>query len=159
MVQGAAPCGDTTLLTLNIANAGTRVEQGTVILQLGQHSSFLSSTSTPSSVVGNTITWTFEELNFHEVRSIVAHVTTPSVGSIGEPWLHQLQVDALDDGGDILSTTNATLGGAVPVPMTPTTSRYTPPVMARQGPSAWTPPSWTTPSVSRTPARHPPSMW
>jgi hypothetical protein len=113
MVQGTTACGDTTYLSLNIANAGTRVEQGTVILQLGQHSSFLSSTSTPSSVVGNTITWTFEELNFHEVRSIVAHVTTPSFGYIGEPWLHQLQVDALDDGGDILSTTNATLGGAV----------------------------------------------
>jgi hypothetical protein len=113
MVQGAATCGDTTYLSLNIANAGTRVEQGMVILQLGQYTSFQGSTSTPSSVIGNTITWTFEELNFHEVRSIVARVITPSVGSIGEPWLHQLQVDALDDGGDILSTTNATLGGAV----------------------------------------------
>jgi hypothetical protein len=113
MVQGAVPCGTQAQLFINLANAGTRIEQGSVTLQLDQNATFIGSIPAPSSIIGNTITWTFEELYYFEVRSILAQVTTPSVGSIGEPWLHQLQVDALDDGGDILSTTNATLGGTV----------------------------------------------
>ncbi len=113
MVQGNVPCGATTFLSLNIANAGTRIEQGTLTLQLAQYASFQSSVPAPTSVVGNTITWTFEGLNIQEVRSIVALVTTPTLGSIGSQWNHVLQVVTVDDGGGVLWTTYATLGGEV----------------------------------------------
>jgi hypothetical protein len=113
MVQGNVPCGATTFLALNIANAGTRIEQGTVTLQLAQFASFQSSVPAPISIAGNTITWAFEDLNIQEVRSITALVTTPTIGSIGDQWNHVLQVVSVDDGGGVLSTTNATLGGTV----------------------------------------------
>jgi hypothetical protein len=113
LTLGTGPCGDSTYLSISIINTGTRIEQGTIALQLHPSFFFVASSTIPESQVGNTITWTFDDLGVQEVRSIVAVVTTPPTTMAGELWFHSLQVNVLDDDGAVLTSANSTLEGTV----------------------------------------------
>ncbi|MEZ4740542.1 MAG: VCBS repeat-containing protein, partial [Flavobacteriales bacterium] len=74
---GTGPCGSTVHSWLSYRNLGTRIEQGTITLELDPVFSFVSSIPPPSTIVGNTLTWEFDSLNWFAIGQIPMEIQLP----------------------------------------------------------------------------------
>ncbi|MBL7939944.1 MAG: VCBS repeat-containing protein [Flavobacteriales bacterium] len=95
LVLGSAPCGSTSSLWLALRNAGTRVEEGSVMLALDDRFGFLSSTPPPTTATAELITWDFADLALFQQRTITVQVLQPAVEFIDSTWTHLLTVSTL----------------------------------------------------------------
>lgn len=91
-------CGGRTHLWVSYANQGTRVESGTITLELDPLYGYVSATPAPDQVVGNVLTWSFDTLSYFEVRSIDVVADWPDVASIGALLTSTLTIVALEQG-------------------------------------------------------------
>ncbi|MBK9146831.1 MAG: T9SS type A sorting domain-containing protein [Flavobacteriales bacterium] len=107
IVIGNGPCGTTAPLWLNYANQGTRVEQGTITLQLDAAMTLVASVPPPANQAGNLFTWTFDSLGYFEVRSIALHVTRPGLASMGTTVNSTVAVTTLSPGGSVTGSFQA----------------------------------------------------
>lgn len=100
LILGSAPCASTAYSWLSYLNQGTRVEQGTIVLELDPLFTFLNSVPPPSLIVGNTLTWDFDSLGWFEIGQIVLEVELPSTDSIGSLWTNTTTVTTVDSLGN-----------------------------------------------------------
>ncbi len=103
-LSAGAPCGFTGYAWISYSNQGTRVEQGTVTLELDTLFPFVSSEPPPTSILGNTITWAFDSLGLFGIGSIALVVTMPLPETVGTPWQNSLVVETVNDMGDVTGT-------------------------------------------------------
>jgi uncharacterized repeat protein (TIGR01451 family) len=83
VVLGTAPCSAHNALWLSLRNMGTRIESGTVSLKLDSLFEFIGSGASPISILGDSISWSFDSLGYFQVHTIPVTVRMPSVDHIG----------------------------------------------------------------------------
>ncbi|NOQ73994.1 MAG: hypothetical protein GQ574_18455 [Crocinitomix sp.] len=69
---------------VTIENTGTTIPSGTIVLELDPAIEFVSSEIEPESIVGNKITWAYEDLMFFETLTIPLVVLFPVPDDVGE---------------------------------------------------------------------------
>lgn len=94
---GPAPCAGTAHSWLSYVNQGTRIEQGTITLELDPLFTFISSSPSPSLIAGNTLTWDFDSLAWFDFGQITMDIELPPVGS---DWTNITTVTTVDDQGN-----------------------------------------------------------
>lgn len=100
LIVGTAPCGDTAQCWVSYLNEGTRIEQGTITLELDPLFGFISSVPLPVSAIGNTITWEFDSLGYFEAGLIELQLQLPPSGSSGTSWANNTTVTTVDSLGN-----------------------------------------------------------
>lgn len=70
-------CNDTINYWLHVENSGTMLASGVMHLELDDSLSYVSASIAPDSIVGQNIYWTYGELFFSELYSILVQVATP----------------------------------------------------------------------------------
>ncbi len=101
---GAAPCGGQNNLWISVGNQGTRIEQGTITLQLDTPFTFIASIPPPDLVQGLEFIWNFDDLGFFDIRNIEMTVTMPGIESMTDTVSNILTVATLDAGGNNLES-------------------------------------------------------
>jgi uncharacterized repeat protein (TIGR01451 family) len=98
LTMGSGPCGSHIPLWISYANEGTRIEHGQVQLALANGYGFISSIPTPSSVIDNLISWSFDSLSYFGVGTINAIVSSPTVDYIDDTLTSVLSVSTMTGG-------------------------------------------------------------
>lgn len=109
-VLGSAPCSGTAHSWLYYTNHGTRIEQGTITLQLDPLFTFVSSIPPPSMIGGNSVLWAFDSLGWFEIGHIALEVELPPVGSA---WTNTTTVTTVDSLGITTGVFTSELSGVV----------------------------------------------
>lgn len=97
MVLSPASCGNVTSLWLSISNQGTRVEHGTITLNLDPVFAFQGSNPSPLSITGNEITWEYDTLEYFAMQEVQVQVTMPAASHFGEAYTNTLTVTTQND--------------------------------------------------------------
>jgi hypothetical protein len=84
LVHGFPRCGREVSYWATIENTGTTIPSGKVVLELDPKLEYVSSEIEPESVVGNTITWTYDDLLFYETLTFPLRVQYPVPDDVGE---------------------------------------------------------------------------
>lgn len=85
------PCGGTTSLYITYTNTGTRIESGSIYLDLDDARNFISSEPIPLSV-GTTIEWQFQDLQHFETRVLHAVVSIPGVDQMNTTLVDEVVI-------------------------------------------------------------------
>ena len=101
LTLGAAACGDTAHCWVSYLNQGTRIEEGTITLELDPLFGFIGSVPPPVSVSGNTITWEFDSLSYFDAGLIDLQLQLPQPSSSGTTWVNTTTVTTVDSLGGI----------------------------------------------------------
>ncbi|MEO8589405.1 MAG: T9SS type A sorting domain-containing protein [Flavobacteriales bacterium] len=126
LVLASAPCADATSMWISLMNAGTRIEHGTIGLTLDDLFEFIGSSPVPSSIIGNTLAWTFDTLSFGATQVIHLEVIMPPSQAMGTEYSNIVLVTTLDDQGDPAGTFTTELGGIVTCSFDPNDKMVTP---------------------------------
>ncbi len=94
----AAPCGGRTSMWINYTNQGTRIESGTVTVELDENYTFVSSDPAPASIQGNSITWVFDSLGYFGVGNIHLVIDMPTVDLMGTELITTATVSTMWNG-------------------------------------------------------------
>lgn len=100
LTLGTAACGDTAQCWLSYLNQGTRIEQGTITLELDELFGFISSEPLPLSVAGNTISWEFDSLGYFGTGLIDLRLRLPMPTTWGTLWTNTTTLTTVDGQGD-----------------------------------------------------------
>lgn len=86
LVEPIGPCGDDASFWVHINNAGTRIEHGTITIELDPQMTpiLYDFAPPPATVNGQTLSWPIAELSYTEHFSIHGAVTLPSVTAMGD---------------------------------------------------------------------------
>jgi uncharacterized repeat protein (TIGR01451 family) len=98
------PCGGVTSAWLSYSNDGTRMEQGSITLQLDSHYVYLSSDPPADLIEDNVLTWTYDSLSCFEVRQVRMEIQKPTSLFMGNTFSSLIDVTSLDDMNDTLAT-------------------------------------------------------
>lgn len=101
--------------TITCENVGTMVVDATVTFQLDAVQSWVGATPTPSSVVGNTVTWDMLALQVGEARQIDLVAHTDSTIALGTPLVQTVEVAPVASDAtpsDNMSTVNTEVIGS-----------------------------------------------
>ncbi|MBL8002247.1 MAG: T9SS type A sorting domain-containing protein [Flavobacteriales bacterium] len=80
------PCGDTTVVWVNVMNLGTTDPSGTLCVSLDTLYTFINSVPPPISISGNTYCWAYDSLGYYSQTSIAVELVLPSPTSMGAPF-------------------------------------------------------------------------
>ena len=104
IITMADVCGSDYGHWINIYNAGNTIADGTVTYTLADGFTYTWGSPSPTSVVGNVITWEYQNLDFNESITYTITAASPGVESIGSTVSHTLEVITLDVNGDVVAT-------------------------------------------------------
>lgn len=93
-----APCGGTTSMWISFSNQGTRIESGTMTVELDEDYTYVSSDPIPSSIQGNSIIWAFDSLGYFEVGNIHLVIDLPTVDLMGTELITTATVNTIWNG-------------------------------------------------------------
>lgn len=96
LTGGFPRCNDLVNYWVNIENTGTIVESGIVSVVLDDSLSYVSSSVTPDSIVGQQIFWYFDSLFFFDNEFLSFSVQFPDFNSLGNQVENHLFVDLFD---------------------------------------------------------------
>ncbi|MDH4471178.1 MAG: T9SS type A sorting domain-containing protein [Fluviicola sp.] len=104
LIGGFPRCNTTVNYWIDISNLGTTIPSGIIELKLDSLIEFVSGSMVPDSVVGQSIYWHFDSLNyFVDVPLLLVNVEMPDFNSAGELLSSQLFAYVTDPGGAVLS--------------------------------------------------------
>lgn len=103
-VVGQGPCGALAPAWISWTNQGTRIEQGSVVLELDTAYSFLSSIPPPDEQSGDLLIWHFDSLSYFQTATILIELQLPDVELLGASLVSQLTVHTMNELGDTTGT-------------------------------------------------------
>jgi uncharacterized repeat protein (TIGR01451 family) len=109
LVGGFPRCNQIVNYWLNFQNIGTTVPSGSITLTLADSISFVSSVIAPDSLIGQTIYWSFDSLQYFSSEIIPIYVQMPDFLSIGNTLTSILEISVLDTNGTVSFSTADTL--------------------------------------------------
>jgi len=95
------PCGTPGTFWLTAANEGTRIEQGTMTVEIDPEYTYISSVPVPSDITGTTYSWSFDSLTYFGQFQVQLNVIRPLEGGALNNFL---TVNTVDDGGTTAGT-------------------------------------------------------
>ena len=126
IVLSSAPCSDTTSLWVSLLNEGTRVEQGTLTLMLDPAFAYLNSDPAPLTVVGNTISWSFDSLMLGGMVAYRLDVVLPGAAQLGMSYMHTATANTVNDVGTSTGSFPATDNGVLACSYDPNDKQVSP---------------------------------
>ena len=124
---GNGPCGGTVPLWLSVANAGTRIEHGTLVLVMDSLHQFLSSEPSPDIISGDTLTWVIDTLSYFQLMSLYLEMERPGADHVGDTTGLSLFVFSMDGPGDTAATFQTTFSEVLACSFDPNDKRVEPP--------------------------------
>lgn len=103
-VISSAPCNGPLTHFLVVSNIGTTQPSGSICYTVSPLFSFNGSAPAPTSVIGNTVCWDYDQLGFFESISIAVELTGPSWFNSGQPIVFTLVATEEDGSGNVLQT-------------------------------------------------------
>ena len=99
-------CNQLVNYSINIQNTGTTMPSGRIQLNLDPQLAYVSSPSSPDSIVGNAVFWHYDSLNYFSESSILLQVLMPDFMSINDTLISSV-VSFVDDlsGNQVFSST------------------------------------------------------
>lgn len=109
LTGGFPRCNQLVNYYITVGNHGTTFPSGTVELQLNSAIDYVSSTVTPTTIQGNTISWEYDSLNYFENELIRITVQMPDFNFSGDTLASVINASILDGSGATIFTVSDTL--------------------------------------------------
>lgn len=109
LIGGFPRCDQQVNYWINLRNDGTSLPSGVIKLDLADSLSYLSASTPPDSIQGNSIYWHYDSLFFFGEEKIRVNVGMPNFLSIGDTLTSALSIKELDINNTVIYAINDTL--------------------------------------------------
>ena len=102
LLTGGFPrCNSLVKYWVSLSNIGSTMPSGVVVLEIPPQASLSSTSFTPDSIVGQSIFWTFADLEYFSTSTFEVEVEFPGFEFIGETLSSTLNISESDDDGNL----------------------------------------------------------